>query len=79
MDVFIDGRPDLYSPYNYSDYINISKLQGDYVALLNRYSFDYLLVDKKYPIYTYLKYSDDYELIYEHKQVKLFQKKESLS
>ena len=77
--VFIDGRADLYSPYNYSDYLNISMLQGDYVSLLEKYSFDYLLVDKNYPIYMYLKYDDQYELIYSHNKVKLFQKKESLA
>ena len=77
--VFIDGRADLYSPYNYSDYLNISMLQGDFVSLLDYYSFDYLLVNKNYPIYTYLKYNKQYELIYSNKDIKIFKNKESLA
>ena len=77
--VFIDGRADLYSSYNYLDYLHISMLQGDFVSLLDSYSFDYFLVDKNYPIYTYLRYDNHYELIYSNKNVRIFQTKESLS
>ena len=55
IEVFIDGRADLYSSYNYKDYLNISKLENDYVKLINKYDFDYFLVDDAYPIYTYLE------------------------
>jgi len=74
--VFIDGRADLYSPYNYKDYINISKLGSDYVELISKYNFDYFLVDRNYPISTYLKYDADYELIYAEDDI-LFYKKNS--
>jgi len=74
IDVFIDGRADLYSKYNYVDYLNISKLEKDYVKLIDKYNFDYFLVDKEYPIYTYLKYNDDYEKIIENKNVILYKK-----
>lgn len=72
--VFIDGRADLYSKYNYKDYLKISKLEGDYVKLIKKYDFDYFLVDNKYPIYTYLKYSSDYETIYENDKFTLYKK-----
>ena len=39
--VFIDGRADLYSDYNYKDYIDISVCQGDYEKLISKYNFDY--------------------------------------
>ena len=72
--VFIDGRADLYSKYNYKDYLDISKCNNDYIKLINKYDFDYLLIDKKYPIYTYLKYSKDYILIYENSKSVLYKK-----
>ena len=74
IEVFIDGRADLYSSYNYKDYLNISKLENDYVKLINKYDFDYFLVDDAYPIYTYLEYSNDYEKIYDKKMIAIFRK-----
>ena len=73
--VFIDGRADLYSKYNYKDYINISTCNEDYVKIFNKYNFDYCLVSKKYPINTYLKYSNDYEVIYKNKELLLYKKR----
>ena len=61
--VFIDGRADLYGKYNYQDYLNISMLQRDYVSLIQKYDFDYFLVEEGYPIAYYLKYSEEYEKI----------------
>lgn len=75
--VFIDGRADLYSSYNYKDYINISLLHKDYVSIMKKYNFDYLLVFKDYPIYTYLKYNDDYDVIYHDSRVFLYKKRVS--
>lgn len=66
--VFIDGRADLYSKYNFKDYLDISKLNGDYPKLIEKYNFDYFLVSTNYSINTYLKYSDKYEVIYENKE-----------
>ena len=74
IDVFIDGRADLYSKYNYKDYLNISNLNGDYIKLIKKYDFDYFLVNNKYSINTYLKYNSDYELIYKDKKVLLYKK-----
>lgn len=72
--VFIDGRADLYSKYNYSDYLKISKLEGDYIKIIEKYDFDYFLVDEKYPISTYLKYNFDYELLYKNDGVAFYRK-----
>ena len=74
ISVFVDGRADLYSGYNYEDYLNISKLQGNYVKLINKYDFDYFLVDKSWPIYVYLKYDDSYEKVYSSKNLVLYKK-----
>lgn len=72
--VFVDGRADLYSPYNYSNYINISKLYGKYEDLLNYYNFDYFLVSDQFSIYNYLEYSNDYELIIHSGHVAFYKK-----
>lgn len=72
--VFVDGRADLYSKYNYEDYLNISLLQKDYVQLIDKYNFDYFLVPDEYPISTYLRYHDDYEILYDKKGVSLYKK-----
>lgn len=73
--VFIDGRADLYSKYNYKDYLNISMLKKDYVKLIEKYDFDYFLVAKEYPIRTYLKYSDNYEKVFSNKDMELYKTK----
>ena len=73
--VFIDGRADLYGKYNYKDYLDISTLDGDYVSLIEKYDFDYFLVDSKYPIATYLKYNDEYEKIYHRKDILMYKKR----
>ena len=77
IEVFVDGRADLYSKANLNDYDNISMLKGDYIKLINKYDFDYFLVMKKYPINTYLKYSDLYQEIYSEKDIVFYKKKNS--
>ena len=72
--VFVDGRADLYSKHNLKDYLNIANGDGDYVMLINKYNFDYLLVDKDYSIYTYLKYNDNYQAVYEKNKTVLYKK-----
>lgn len=78
IEVFVDGRADLYSKYNLSDYSDISILQGDYVNLINKYNFDYFLVTKKYPINTYLHYNEDYEVVFAEDEMILYKKKDSI-
>ena len=72
--VFIDGRADLYSKYNYKDYLRISNLDGDYLTSLEKYNFDYLLVSNKYPIKTYLDNNSSYSSIYKNKEYTLYKK-----
>ena len=79
IDVFIDGRADLYSGNNYEDYLNLSYLKGDFVKIMDKYNFDYYLIDNTYPIYTYLKYNQDFDIVYKSKKVTLFKKRQSES
>ena len=73
--VFIDGRADLYSEGNYHDYLDISYLKKDSVKLIDKYDFDYLLVDGTYPLNVYLKNNSNYELVYSRKDVLLYKKR----
>ena len=74
IDVFVDGRADLYSKYNYNDYLNITNLDKDYVSLIKKYDFDYMLIDDRFSIGTYLKYTNDYQLLYSNKHIKIYKK-----
>ena len=74
IDVFVDGRADLYSKYNYKDYLNITNLDKDYVSLIKKYDFDYMLIDDRFSIGTYLKYTNDYQLLYSNKHIKIYKK-----
>ena len=74
VDVFIDGRADLYSKYNFKDYLDISNLNNDYKKLIDKYDFDYLLINKKANIYNYLKYESSYNVLYENKNLILYKK-----
>ncbi|MBR5370333.1 MAG: hypothetical protein IK137_03410 [Bacilli bacterium] len=72
--VFVDGRADLYSKYNFNDYLSISNLTGDYVGLINIYDFDYFLVSKDFPIYNYMIHSNQYMVLYENESYVLYKK-----
>ena len=71
--VFVDGRADLYGPYNYQDYYNISQLHNDYEKLIKKYQFDYFLVPSSSPIGIYLKYHENYKKIIQKKGFVLYQ------
>lgn len=71
--VFIDGRADLYSNCNYKDYINISN-NINTEKLIDKYNFDYFLVDKNYSIYNYLK-NNDYIKILDNGNIVLYKNK----
>ncbi len=73
--VFIDGRADLYSLYNYEDYLDIDNLSYGYDKLLKKYKFDYILMPKKSGFSTYLNESSEYDLIYSDKKVVIFKVK----
>lgn len=72
--VFIDGRADLYSNYNYKDYYSISNLDSSAEKMITKYKFDYFLVKKEYPIATYLKINKNYTNIYHDKNLVIYKK-----
>ena len=72
--VFIDGRADLYSKYNYKDYLKIVYLNKNIDDLLNKYNFDYLLISTDYPIYAYLEKNNNYNQIFINKNYVVFKK-----
>ena len=73
--VFVDGRADLYSKYNYPDYLTISRLDYGYSSLIDKYQFDYFVIPRKSGLSTYLKDSDSYQLLYQDKKTVIFKTK----
>ena len=73
--VFIDGRADLYSKYNFMDAVDISRLSGDFKERIKYYNFDYFLVNSDFQIQYYLNNSDEYELVYSDKDIYLYKVK----
>lgn len=61
--VFIDGRADLYTCYNYQDYLDISHDKANTTKLMDKYQFDYLLVNDDFDILKYLKNNHHYKII----------------
>lgn len=72
--VFIDGRADLYSDYNYKDNIEIMYYKRDFYEKFNKYNFDYLLVSDGFQINLYLKHNKDYKLIYKEDNFYFYKK-----
>jgi len=72
--VFIDGRADLYSDYNYKDNLDLMYYRKHFYDRLEKYNFDYFLVSEGFQINLYLKNSSNYKLIY-HEGEYLFYKK----
>ena len=72
--VFIDGRADLYSKYNFKDYLDIANSNNDYKRIIDKYDFDYLLINKNSNVYNYLKYESDYSVLYRNKNLILYKK-----
>ena len=59
INVFIDGRADIYTPINFQDYLDISSVNHKIDSLLLEYNFDYLLVGSKSTLNQYLKIQTD--------------------
>ena len=72
--VFIDGRADLYSKINLKDYLIISNTSSGFIELINKYNFDYYLVNKNSNINYYLNNNKSYELIYFENNYLLYKK-----
>ncbi len=77
IDVFVDGRADLYSNYNYKDYISISNLENNYKELIKKYDFDYFIVNNEFEISKYLKSNKNYVEIIKDKKTILYKKKDT--
>ena len=74
IEVFIDGRADLYSKKNYNDSLDLTFLSKDFKKIMKKYDFDYYLVSSKYPLYYYLKDNKSYKLIYKEKEYYFYKK-----
>ncbi len=75
--VFIDGRADMYSKYNYQDYYHLSILESDYRKILDRYQFDMFLLDKGLPLVSYLEEQEEYEVLLDQGNTILYALKET--
>ena len=70
--VFVDGRCDLYSDYNYRDYYNISILSFGFDKLIKKYDFDYFIIPSDFGLSTYLSNNNSYQLVYKDKNTVIF-------
>ena len=68
-------KDELYSKYNYKDYLTISRLDYGYSSLIDKYQFDYFVIPRKSGLSTYLKDSDSYQLLYQDKKTVIFKTK----
>ena len=79
FDVFIDGRADMYSKYNFRDFIDMASLtldgQGKWhiEEMLEKYNFDLFVCTLTDKTRVYLEaHPDEYECIYEDTRVIIF-------
>ena len=73
IDVFVDGRADLYSGEVYQDYQTLSRLKPSFSKVIDKYKFDYYIVPRDIGLTTYLK--EKYEIIYKDKECLIFKAK----
>lgn len=69
IEVFIDGRADMYSKYNYKDNYNLSNLIDDPTKIIEKYNFDAYLVLKSSPFYKYLLTQDNLHIQLENEEL----------
>ncbi len=74
IDVFIDGRADLYNKHNYVDNLRILHIQKDFRDVMNRYDFDYYLLTEQYAIFNYIQNNDSFKEVYTENGIWLFKK-----
>lgn len=73
--VFMDGRADLYSPYNYKDYQDISRLAYNFTSLIEKYDFDYFVLKRKTGLSSFLANNSTYEQVFKDKSTVIYKKK----
>ena len=76
VDVFIDGRADIYSRYNMSDYVRMEAFALATDELMAKYNFDYLLIQKDTRLQQWMDAQnaviERYELLYEEGTYRLY-------
>ncbi|MDH7485251.1 MAG: hypothetical protein QHJ81_03125 [Anaerolineae bacterium] len=74
--VFIDTRIELYPPAQWDDYIALSQARYDWLAILDRYGIDTLLLQREsqQPLIEAATASPDWERCYEDEQTVIFQR-----
>ena len=72
IDVFIDGRADLYSKYTFENYLIISRFGTGVLDLIDSYKFDYYLVTEDMALYNYLISNSNFVNVYNKNNVYLF-------
>lgn len=70
--VFIDGRADMYSKYNFKDMIDIES--KSYKYLLDGYSFDMFVIPNNIPLNIHLSNNEDYILTKQMDDVVIYEK-----
>ena len=65
IDVFIDGRADIYSSYNLADYMDIIGVDTNIDELINEYNFDYLLIKNDSKLQYWINNRNDFAKSYE--------------
>lgn len=70
--VFIDGRADMYSKYNFSDAIDIQNRGYEY--LLNGYNFDMFVIPNNIALNIHLSTNDKYVLVKQMDNVVIYEK-----
>lgn len=62
VEVFIDGRADIYSKYNMSDYANVKSLNIDPSEFIEKYNLEYLLITNDSQLDWWCQKQQDYKL-----------------
>lgn len=63
IEVFFDGRADIYSAYNLRDGITIYNFSNDAKELIDKYNFDYILAKDSQALQNYMEESPIFELV----------------
>ena len=72
IQVFIDGRADMYSKYNFKDAVDIEG--KGYSYLLNGYNFDMLVIPTNIPLNIHLSNNKEYEITKQIDNVIIYEK-----
>lgn len=71
--VFIDGRADMYSKYNFKDAVDLQDRGYDY--LINGYDFDMFIIPHNIALNIHLSNNDKYTVVYQDDNTVIYEKK----